>query len=93
MSDGSDILIFYLSGTGFLLNSNAQNFFPGCLVGIWKERNARCFEGKIIIVVILIDHLNIFTASWVFVIPFFHNISIDVIVHNWRDVAFSRAEI
>lgn len=57
---------------------------------IWNERNYRCFEGRSSRVETLINRINFATTSWVSIRPyFFLEVSIDLMLLNWREVAFS----
>lgn len=51
---------------------------------VWKERNARCFEG---------ESANVH-ASWMLVLPGFKGFSIDQFMINWRrEVVFPILEM
>lgn len=56
---------------------------------IWKEIDSRCFKGKGMPVEIMIERLKFFIAAQVFILLHFRGISIDTIMHGWREVAFS----
>lgn len=62
--------------------------FPAVLWFIWKERNSRCFEGKVLPVEAMSDGLKFSIASWVSILPHFRGISIYLIMQGWRGVAF-----
>lgn len=53
------------------------------------ERNSRCVEGKSSSVEVLIDRLKFTIVSWVSTLPQFHGTPMNLIVHNWREVAIS----
>lgn len=62
--------------------------FPAVVWTIWKERNSRCLKGIEILADVLIDMLNFLIASWLVILLQFQGISIDLILHGSREVAF-----
>ena len=56
----------------------------------WKERNARCFEGVSSSRDSLCNKIKFFVASWVSILPSFHGVPMDFILHKWKEVAFSQ---
>ena len=58
---------------------------------IWKERNLRCFECKYSEVDKLPDKVKYLVATWVSPLHTFKGILVNTIMHNWKEVAFSRA--
>lgn len=56
---------------------------------IWKEWNIRYFEGKSSSTVEVVDRSRFGVASWVFILPAFSSLSIDILILKWREVAFS----
>lgn len=60
--------------------------FLAALWTIWKERNARCFEGKESSVEELVKKLKQAVASWMLILPHFKGIPLETIVRNWREV-------
>ena len=55
---------------------------------IWKERNARCFEGVVMNGDSICGKIKFSVAQWVLINPIFRDYSIDRIMYNWKDVAF-----
>eukprot|EP00268_Persea_americana_P010714 TRINITY_DN14373_c0_g2_i1.p1 TRINITY_DN14373_c0_g2~~TRINITY_DN14373_c0_g2_i1.p1 ORF type:complete len:101 (-),score=11.23 TRINITY_DN14373_c0_g2_i1:204-506(-) len=58
------------------------------LAAIWKERYLRCFEGRSSDVSILVERVKHSVATWVSFSPLFKGISINSIIHNWKEVVF-----
>ena len=56
---------------------------------VWKERNAKCFEGIVSSVNLVSDKIMLSIAFWVSANPLFHGISLEQIMLNWKDVAVS----
>lgn len=66
-----------------------ESSFHAAIWGIWKERNARCFNGKSIRLEALIDKIKFLVASWISILPIFRGVSVNIIMWDWRDVAAS----
>lgn len=58
---------------------------------IWKERNSRCFEGKVSSKSSMVERTKFPVALWVSINPAFGDYTIDQIVSHWKELAFSRS--
>eukprot|EP00268_Persea_americana_P041537 TRINITY_DN4143_c1_g1_i4.p1 TRINITY_DN4143_c1_g1~~TRINITY_DN4143_c1_g1_i4.p1 ORF type:complete len:133 (-),score=13.21 TRINITY_DN4143_c1_g1_i4:185-583(-) len=56
---------------------------------IWKERNARCFEGTKSQEEILCDKIKFSVAQRVKINPMFKDFPTDQIMYNWKEIALS----
>lgn len=56
---------------------------------IWKERNCRCFEGSSSSLADVVDEARLNVVTWISILPAFRGLSTDIIMLNWKDVAFS----
>ena len=54
---------------------------------IWRERNARCFEGAATNGEPIGGKIKFYVAQWVLINPMFRDYSVDQIMFNWKDVA------
>lgn len=63
--------------------------FLAVILHIWKERNARCFEGKKCLEEILCDKIKFSVVQWVQISPTFKDYPIDQIMFSWKELAFS----
>ena len=63
--------------------------FMAVLELIWKEGNARCFEGKTSRLEEVIDKIKFKVAAWASILACFHDYSIKLILQNLSEVAFS----
>lgn len=55
---------------------------------IWKERNLCCFEGKCLNIEVLLDKIKFTVASWGSILPQFKGIPINLILLDWKVVAW-----
>lgn len=62
--------------------------FLAAIWTIWKESNARCFEGKSSDDLVLREKVKLLVAHWVTPLPYFNGILVNSIVNNWKEVAF-----
>lgn len=58
------------------------------MVVLWKERNARCFEGVSSSIDSLCEKIKFFVASWVSILPPFQGVPMDFILHKWKGGGF-----
>lgn len=65
-------------------------FFLAVIWSIWKERNRRCFEGKVANVNMVAEAVKRSVALWVSLLPQFKGISMPSIFQNWKETADSR---
>ena len=66
--------------------------FLATIWSIWKERNFVCYEGGSTDVNILVEKVKYLVALWVSSNPLFKGISVNSIIHNWKEVAFSHPQ-
>lgn len=77
----------YRSEGGFCGGMLFLRFFGFC----GKTRNLPCFENQASSGAVLANRQKYTIASWVYFLPQFHGLSLDMIVHSWREVAHSCA--
>lgn len=65
--------------------------FLAVFCSLWKERNQRCYEGKILDVASIKEKINFSVASWISLSPLFKGIPTDYIMHNWAEVAVAQS--
>lgn len=58
-----------------------ETLFPGGFMGL--------FEGVSSSIDSLCDKIKFFVGSWVSILPSFHAVPMDFILHKWKEVAFS----
>lgn len=63
--------------------------FLAAIWSIWKERNRRCFEGKVANVNMVVEAVKRSVALWVSLLPQFKGISMPSIFQNWKETADS----
>lgn len=69
-----------------------RNAFLAVLWVFWKERNSRCLKNQASSGEVLADRLQNTIASWVFFLPQFHGLFLDLIVCSWRESLFLERE-
>lgn len=63
--------------------------FLAAIWSIWKERNRRCFEGKVANVNMVMEAVKRSVALWVSLLPQFKSILMPSIFQNWKETADS----
>eukprot|EP00268_Persea_americana_P051206 TRINITY_DN5634_c0_g1_i2.p1 TRINITY_DN5634_c0_g1~~TRINITY_DN5634_c0_g1_i2.p1 ORF type:complete len:237 (-),score=29.60 TRINITY_DN5634_c0_g1_i2:1636-2346(-) len=66
-----------------------RTYFLATIWVISQERNNRSFKDKSLAEDRLRDKIKYLTTSWVSHLPSFKGISVDVVLRNWKEVAFS----
>eukprot|EP00268_Persea_americana_P048302 TRINITY_DN5094_c0_g2_i1.p1 TRINITY_DN5094_c0_g2~~TRINITY_DN5094_c0_g2_i1.p1 ORF type:complete len:106 (-),score=21.56 TRINITY_DN5094_c0_g2_i1:692-1009(-) len=63
--------------------------FLSAIWPIWNERNKRCFEVVSLNDSPLVDRVKYLVAVWSSVFPHVQSFPLTMILHNWKEVAFS----